>query len=284
MPERQVVPTSAIGFADLCGMSREELTAKLAGPPEAAARLLHAAARFGFVEAQAALGQILLDGRGVPRDRCAAVNWFRIAAEAGYVPAINMLGRCCELGWGMPIDLPRAADCYRQAAAAGLDWGQYNFANMLLRGRGRDGDRKKALALYRLAAEQNHAKSINMVGRFIEEGWEMPADPRAAIGWYYRAAEGGDFRGQYNLASALAARGDVAAAETWLHRAMENSTVEFLDLMSSRLAKSPDPRLRRAGMRAAALGAVRSAQRQEQERGRNDRQRPPVRCHALSGS
>lgn len=265
MPESRLVPTSTIRFADLCALSAEELTAKLAGPPQAVAHLLYAAARFGLVEAQAALGQILLDGRGMPRDCRAAANWFRIAAEAGYVPAINMLGRCCELGWGMPIDLPRAAACYRRAAEAGLDWGQYNFANMLLRGRGVACDRRKALALYWRAAEQNHAKSINMVGRFIEEGWEMPADPRVAVRWYRRAAEGGDFRGQYNLASVLAACGDVAAAETWLHRAMENATVEFLTLMSSRLAKSPDPRLRRAGALAAARGAARSAQRAGEE-------------------
>jgi TPR repeat protein len=136
-----------------------------------------------------------------------------------------------------------------------MDWGQYNFANLSLRGRGVARDRCRALALYRLAAEQGHAKSINMVGRFIEEGWEMPANPAAAVHWYRRAAQAGDFRAQYNLASALALRGDVGAAETWLHRVLDGATAEFLTLMGRRLAGSAEPRLRRLGAMATARGA-----------------------------
>ncbi|WP_158931567.1 tetratricopeptide repeat protein [Acidisphaera sp. S103] len=245
--------TTSIGFTDLRGLTVDQLT----GPSEETARWLQAAARFGVVEGQTALGQILLDGHGIARDRCAAARWFSIAAEAGHAPAINMLGRCCELGWGVAVDLVRAADCYRRAAEAGLDWGQYNFANLLLRGRGVERDRKAALGLYRRAAEQGHAKSINMVGRFMEEGWEMPRDARGAAEWYRRAAEAGDFRGQYNLASVLALAGDIIQAEVWLNRALESATAGFLTLMSERLANSAEPRLRRIGAIAAGLAAAR---------------------------
>ena len=239
--------TATIGFTDLRGLTMDQLT----GPPEETARWLQAAARFGVVEGQTALGQILLDGHGITRDRCAAARWFSIAAEAGHPPAINMLGRCHELGWGVPVDLVQAADCYRRATETGLDWGQYNFANLLLRGRGVTRDRKAALALYRSATEQGHAKSMNMLGRFMEEGWEMPRDSRAAADWYRRAAEAGDFRGQYNFASVLALAGDIPQAETWLHRAMETATPAFLTLMSVRLANSPEPPLRRISAIAA---------------------------------
>jgi hypothetical protein len=233
--------TTSIGFTDLRDLTVDQLI----GPPEETARWLQSAARFGVVEGQTALGQILLDGLGIPQDRCAAARWFSIAAEAGHAPAINMLGRCHELGWGVPIDLSQAADCYRRASETGLDWGQYNFANLLLRGRGVPRDRKVALQLYRSAAEQGHAKSINMLGRFMEEGWETPHDPKAAADCYRRAAEAGDFRGQYNFASILALSGDITQAETWLHRAMQIATPAFLKLMSARLANSPEPRLRR---------------------------------------
>jgi TPR repeat protein len=108
-------------------------------------------------------------------------------------------------------------------------------------------DRGLALALYRKAAAQGHAKSMNMVGRFIEEGWEMPANPAAAVGWYRRAALGGDFLAQYNLASVLALNGDVAEAEAWLRRAIEGAATEFLMLMAERLGSSGDPRLRPGG-------------------------------------
>jgi TPR repeat protein len=256
---RRPTPTATIGVAMLRGISSEQLAEKLAGPPMEVARWLAAAAKYGLVEAQTALGQILLDGRGISQDRSAAAKWFRIAAEAGYPPAINMFGRCCELGWGVPVDLRRAAGHYGRAAEAGLDWGQYNFANMLLRGRGIARDRKKALALYRRAADQGHCKSINMVGRFIEEGWEAPANPVLAAKWYRRAAEAGDFRGQYNLASVLALGGDIAQAEAWLRRAMESATSDFLALMSSRLASSAEPSLRRMGIVAATRAAQRAS-------------------------
>jgi TPR repeat protein len=241
-----------IGFTRLRGVTPEQLAEKLAGPPAEVARWLEAAAKYGLVEAQAALGQILLDGRGVPQDRAAAARWFGIAADAGHIPAVNMLGRCCELGWGLAPDLPRAAECYRRAAEAGLDWGQYNYANLLLRGRGVPRDRRHALELYRRAAAQGHAKSVNLVGRFIEEGWEVPANPPLAAHWYRRAAEAGDFRGQYNLASVLACQNDLAGAELWLRRAMTTASRDFLCVMESLLAGSPEPRLRRIGTEAGA--------------------------------
>jgi TPR repeat protein len=255
MLRRRPQPPTSISFSELQGLSSDELAEKLAGSVRQAALWLQAAARYGLVEAQTALGQILLDGRGIAQDRAEAAGWFAIAAGAGHPPAINMLGRCCELGWGMQVDLPRAAACYRRASDAGLDWGQYNLANMLLRGRGVLRDRGQALVLYRKAADQGHAKSINMVGRFIEEGWEMPADPVAAGDWYRRAALGGDFRAQYNLASVLAANGDVAAAEAWLHRAMDGATPEFLALMGRRLAGSAESRLQRLGAIATERAA-----------------------------
>jgi len=263
-------PAAATGFAALRGLSAEQLAERLAGPPAEVACWLRAAARYGVVEAQTALGQILLDGRGVAQDRPAAALWFNIAAEAGYSPAINMLGRCCELGWGLPVDLTRSAECYRRAAEAGLDWGQYNFANLLLRGRGVARDRKAALMFYRRAASQGHAKSINMVGRFIEQGWETRPDPAVAADWYRRAAEAGDFRGQYNLASVLALGGDVTQAEMWLHRAMQSATTDFLVLMSARLASSAQPRLRRVGAIAATLAAGQSGARTGRQVGRTD--------------
>jgi uncharacterized protein len=259
MFQRRRRPAATIGFSALHGLSSNELAAKLTGPAQEVALWLAAAARYGLVEAQTALGQILLDGRGVAQDRGAAAAWFTIAANAGYVPAINMLGRCCELGWGLPVDLGRAADCYRRAAEAGLEWGQYNFANMLLRGRGVARDRGLALALYRKAANQGHPKSINMVGRFIEEGWEMPKNPTAATDWYRRAARGGDFRAQYNLASMLALHGDVAGAEVWLRRAIEGATPDLLMLMAERLASSGESQLRRVGVMAAARAAAEAA-------------------------
>ena len=111
-------------------------------------------------------------------------------------------------------------------------------------GAARPRDRAMALALYRRAGAQGHAKSLNMVGRFIEEGWEMPANPQGAADLYRRAAAAGDFRGQYNLASVLARDGKIDQAAAWLDRVLETATTEFLATMAGRLAGSGDARLR----------------------------------------
>ncbi|MFU1924050.1 3-hydroxyacyl-CoA dehydrogenase NAD-binding domain-containing protein, partial [Klebsiella pneumoniae] len=48
------------------------------------------------------------------------------------------------------------------AAQAGLDWARYNLANLHATGRGVSQDQPRAYALYRQAAEQGHAKSMNL--------------------------------------------------------------------------------------------------------------------------
>ena len=232
--------------------SAEALAAAFAGPPEKAARWIDAAARYGMVEAQLLLGQILLDGRGMPQDMAAARGWFRVAAEAGSLAARNMLGRCHELGWGGAVDEALALACYCVAAEAGHDWAQYNLAGMLWRGAGTAADRRAGLAWYRRAAEQGHAKALNILGRFLEEGWEAPADPVAAAKLYRRAAEGGDFRGQFNLATLLAAAGEVEEALGWFRRAAVGSPARFRNGMAARLAGRPEAAFRAL---AAELGA-----------------------------
>lgn len=66
---------------------------------------------------------------------------------------------------------------------------------------------KQALLLFQTAAQNGHAKSMNILARFLEEGWEIPQDRQAALAWYKRSAEGGDYRGQHNYATALAEAG-----------------------------------------------------------------------------
>lgn len=225
-----------IGLATLRGAGPDGIAAALARPPEEAIAWLEAAARYGLVEAQVALGQCLLDGRGIPPDPGRAVTWFRIAAGAEHAPGMNMLGRCLERGWGCAVDHEEAGRWYARAAAHGLDWGQYNLANALLRGRGMPRDRAAAFAWFLRAAEQGHAKSMNLVGRFLEEGWEMPPNPVEAVSWYRRAAEGGDYRGAYNWATCLARMGQGRDAAAWFLTAAGEATPDLLEAMVQSLA------------------------------------------------
>jgi TPR repeat protein len=241
-----------IAFDALRALSKGEWEAMLAGGPEKAAPWIASAARYGLVEAQLLLGQMLLDRRGIRRDPTSAVRWFAAAADAGCVEAMNMLGRCHQLGWGVRQDDTAAADWYSRAAESGLDWAQYNLANLTLRGRGVARDRAKALWLYRRAADQGHAKSMNMVGRYFEEGWEVARDAGAALEWYRRAARAGDFRGQYNLGCMLAQIGRTAEAAVWLDAAVRGGTADLLYMACAELLPCEEPALRAAGELAAA--------------------------------
>lgn len=225
--------------------------------PDYAARLILSAAANGNLDAQARLGQILLDGRGIARDPQLALRWFTIAADAGHVAARNMLGRCWQMGWGCAIDLAVAARYYRMAADQRDDWGRYNYANMLAKGWGVTRDLAAALSYYQLAANNGHAKAMNLVGRFHEEGWEVPPDLDVAFDWYQRSALAGDFRGQCSYASQLVARGKLDEALVWLRRAMTTATVPFLQTMASALLGSPHVALRELALQMRGLAEQR---------------------------
>jgi TPR repeat protein len=224
-------------------LSGEQLSAMLEESPPRAAQAILLAAGEGEVEAQALLGQILLDGQGIAKDQALALRWFGIAAGRGHLMARNMLGRCHEHGWGVAADASVAAQHYRIAAEAGLDWAMYNLANLLATGRGVAVDHLQALALYRRAAEVGHAKSMNLLGRYLEEGQVCPADPSAARDWYRRSAEGGDFRGQFSFAAVLAAQGRIDEAVVWLEKALAGGNLNFLRVASQALASAADPRI-----------------------------------------
>lgn len=222
----------------LANVSHDELAAILAGPPTQAAAWVAAAAHHGIVEAQAVYGQYLLDGHGVTRDAGAAFTWFTHAARRDHPMAMNMLGRCYEHGWGTAACAPVAVYWYRLAARTGLDWGMYNYASALALGNGVEADRAQALQWFQRAADLGHVKSLNFVGSFYEDGWEVDADASIAFDYYRRAAEGGDFRGQFNYARLLAARGEIESALHWLRRVPQAGTAAFVAKMRTWLAAS----------------------------------------------
>ncbi|MCI0992476.1 tetratricopeptide repeat protein [Pseudomonas corrugata] len=222
----------------------ERLKTMLEESPARAAQAILLAAAEGVLDAQALLGQILLDGQGIARDSALAVRWFGIAARRGHPMARNMLGRCHEHGWGCVADASVAARHYRLAAEAGLDWGMYNYANLLATGRGVAEDQAQALSLYRRAAEAGHAKSMNLLGRYLEDGRYCPADPLAAVQWYRRSAEGGDFRGQFSHAAVLAGEGLIDEALGWLRKALAAGNVNFLRVSGESLSRASHPEIR----------------------------------------
>ncbi len=230
-------------------LDSERLRSMLDESPARAAQAILIAAREGEVEAQALLGQILLDGQGIAQDQPLALSWFGIAAHQGHLMARNMLGRCHEHGWGCVADASLAARHYRSAADGGLDWAMYNYANLLATGRGVTEDQARALSWYRRAADLGHAKSMNLLGRYLEEGRFCQADPDAAFEWYGRSAEGGDFRGQFSYAAVLAQSGKIEEALVWLHKALVAGNLNFLRVSGEALLQAPHPDLQALALR-----------------------------------
>lgn len=232
-------------------LTPDEIAARLSGPPDARAAFLRDAAGAGSAGAQAAYGQLLLDGDGVARDPAAALGWFLRAAKGGHLMALNMVGRCYDLGWGTVPDKRRAAECYRVAAERGLAEAMYNYATLLTLGDdgGVGEDRAAALGWLEKAAGMGFAKAVNFVGSFAEDGWAGPRDMARAAACYARAAEGGDFRGCFNHARILAAAGDVDGAVHWIARAAELGHDRFRGQMRGWLERAPEP-LRGRGLEA----------------------------------
>lgn len=201
---------------------------------------VHAAATCGVNEAQALYGQMLLDGKLVEASPTAALYWFERAALAGNVMAMNMVGRCLDQGWGVTRNTRLAERWFRKAAERGLDWGMYNLATVLVLGEGGiEPDRTEAFYWLNKAAELGHVKSLNLLGSFYEDGWEVQQNREVARAYYRRAALGGDFRGQFNYSRFLIQEGDLLGGLYWLRQVPLTATPAFLRKMKSFLRNSP---------------------------------------------
>ena len=172
----------------------EQLRAMLEESPARAAQAILLAAGEGIVDAQALARA---DSAGRPW-HCAgsAAGAALVRASPprqGHLMARNMLGRCHEHGWGCGADAAVAAQALPNGGRCGTGLGDVQLANLLATGRGVPRISRQALNLYRRAAELGHAKSMNLLGRYLEEGRVCPADPLAARDWYRRSGTGRGF-------------------------------------------------------------------------------------------
>lgn len=117
-------------------------------------------------------------------------------------------------------DMPRAIpEALRRAASAGNPIALYEMANRL----DRPHERADAARLFERAAQAGLAPAQQRVGAIYEQGLGVERDLPRAMGWYERAAQGGNVQAMHRLATLRASQGDpdYAAAFRWYTEAAE---------------------------------------------------------------
>jgi TPR repeat protein len=76
-------------------------------------------AEAGDAKAQSILGNVYLDGQGVPQDYAEAIKWYRKAADQGDAEAQYSLGEMYDIGQALPQDYVQAHMWFSLAAARG---------------------------------------------------------------------------------------------------------------------------------------------------------------------
>jgi TPR repeat protein len=142
--------------------------------------------RKGDARAALLLGRSL--ERDPPRDHAAARRAYALAAEAGLAEAQAALGEMLRDGRAGKRELPAAVALFRAAAAQGHPAAALALAGALLHGEGVARDRAAALRLYRRAAAAGSAEAAFAVAECLRDGVGVARAPGAALRWFRRAA------------------------------------------------------------------------------------------------
>ncbi len=170
-------------------------------------------------------------------------------------------------------DLKAAARGFAASASRGEALGQFNLAMMHLRQELAGASDTKAWQLLQRAAAQQLALAENALGEMIEQGRHGRPDPKAACGWFERAAEHGSADGALAVATCFyLGRGrpqDMAQAHHWYLEAAKAGDVGAQYLVASMfeagLGVEADARLARYWYDAAARNGDPAARFKVQE-------------------
>lgn len=147
-------------------------------------------------------------------------------------------------------DADLAAPWVEAAAEAGMTAAQIRHGRWRLE----RGDGQGALSLFLRAARAGDLDAGNMVGRCLENGWGVKADPRRAARWFGRAARAGHAWAQYNLGhlllDGLGVARDPAAAYGWYLKAAEQGHPRAMNLVARCLEEGWGVRTDAAAARA----------------------------------
>ena len=115
-----------------------------------------ALAEQGDAIAQAELGFMYFEGKGVSENETEAVKWFRLAAEQGVAGAQHWLAMMLSIGVGVPENHTESRKWFRLAAEQGHTGAQLQLGNRYAFGVGVPQNDATAYMWYSVAAALGH--------------------------------------------------------------------------------------------------------------------------------
>ena len=133
-------------------------------------------------------------------DNTGIENWYILAADQGDVPSQFQLGNIYLNGWGVPDDLDKAIDWFRLAADQGDSLAQGVMGRIFLHGLADvPQDYSEAIKWLRLAGNQVSVESQFLLGEVYADGLGVRQDYGRAIKWYRDGANQGHTESQFRL-------------------------------------------------------------------------------------
>jgi TPR repeat protein len=131
-----------------------------------------------MVEAEVQLAELLLTGRGGPKDHPGALALFERAAGRGHVGAMFAMGAMHGGGHEVPTDRQTAQRCFQTAAERGHAYAQMMLGRYLARGLAGERDLEQARAWLERALAQGLQEARNDLAALPPAGAPQ-AEPQA---------------------------------------------------------------------------------------------------------
>ncbi|KAF9546992.1 hypothetical protein EC957_008996 [Mortierella hygrophila] len=157
------------------------------------------AAKQGDPAGQRGIGGLHYYGHGVPRDYSAAMDWLLKAVDQGNALAQFDIGTLYKLGQDVPQDYEQAMYWYRKAADQDSALAQFSIGTLYLNGQGVTQDYEQAMDWYLKAANQGNAPAQYCIGALYRLGQGVPQDYEQAMSWYRKAADQGHAESQHSV-------------------------------------------------------------------------------------
>lgn len=203
----------------------------------------------GERSAMTLLGELYLNGQGVPQDVKEAINWFQLAAAKGDPEAQFSLGLLYARGRGVEKDVEKAVELFTKAADSGQKNAQFNLAYMALQGQEVRRDVTRALDLFTKSANQGLPDSQYALATLYQSNLFPTPNLEQASYWMHKAAQNGftDAQLEYGL-MLFKGRGvqkNYGAAQAWIEQAANSGHVIAQNRLARILAHGfdapPDP-------------------------------------------